>query len=237
MPDFSSFATDADGLPEIFQRIPDTKLTQFFTGLYTLDFERRREVCQTAIAHGDASLKNLIDPSLPRPQTFRVMQEVQYLGARHSNHMSLKLLKQWTAAMKSDKPGARRMAGPANPALIAYADKFETIPATEMRKSLKAYLAERFGLKGENWGGGVWRYSNPERRVGLELDFGGSHGQQLRYGILHPRERVGVSLEIMWGLGIGDWDFIHRENWEVTMGVLGEIYGFFDGVLPGPVAG
>jgi len=231
--DFSALASDADGFPELFQRIPDTSVTQFFTGLYILDFDKRREASQTAIAYGEAYLKSLIDPAIPRPQIPELMREMKSLGASHSNGMPLKLLKQWTGAMKSDKPGARRMSGPAKPALIAYADKFEIMPAAEMRKLLKGDLAERFGLKAEKWGG-AWRYLNPERRVGLEIDFSGSYGQQLRYRILHPHAGVGISLEAMWGIGIGDWDFIHRGNWELTMELLGEIYGFFDGVLPMP---
>ncbi|WP_035603035.1 hypothetical protein [Haloferula sp. BvORR071] len=232
--DFTSLAIDADGLPEIFQRIPETAVTKFFTGLYMLDVERRREVSQAAISYAEAYIQHLIDPALPRPQASPLMPEVKSLGASHSSDrcMSLKLLKQWTGAMKSAKPGARRMSGPVNPALISHADKFETIPATEMRKLLKAHLADRFQLKAERSSGGPWHYLNPGRHAGVAIDFSGSWGQQLRYRILHPRARLGVSLETVWNIGSGDWDFIHRGNWDASLAVLGDIYEFFAQVLP-----
>ena len=186
----------------------------------------------TAIGHANAYLKNLLDPEEnPRPTNDRVMSNVGNLGRSQSRFFeitALKILKNWVGFMKSDKPGARRALGPEgiDPAAIEFADRFELIPATERRRALKALLRAGFGVIASK-GGGVWQLRSAVRAVGIEIDFSGSYGQQLRYEILHPKT-VQMNLESMWGIGVGAWDYIHRGNFDATLELLGTIYSFFD---------
>lgn len=231
-PAYRCFEADSDGFPKILRTIPDTCIMDFFRGLELLPPEQREIVTATAIGHANAYLKNLLNPEEnPRPTNFEVMWNVKNLGrsqCRSYEHLALKLLKNWVGFMKSDKPGARRALGPEgiDPAAIEFADRFELISATEMRKVLKAFLSDRFGLNAKEWGG-VWHYRSPVRSVGIEVDFSGSRGHQLRYQILHPLT-VQMNLELMWGVGVGAWDYIHRGNFDATLELLGTIYSFFD---------
>lgn len=231
-PAYRCFEADSDGFPKILRTIPDTSTMDFFRGLDLLPREQREIVTATSIGHANAYLKNLLNPEEnPRPTHYKVMWNVGNLGRSQSRFFeiaSLKIVKNWVGFMKSDKPGARRALGPEgiDPAAIEFADRFELIPATEMRKALKVFLSERFGLKASQWGG-VWHYRSPVRSVGIEIDFSGSHGHQLRYQILHPKT-VQMNLESMWGIGVGAWDYIHRENFDATLELLGTIYSFFD---------
>jgi len=189
----------------------------------------------TVIEHANAYMSSILNPEEhPRPTNFREIWEVSDLGVRQCRfeHFPLKTLKQWVGAMKSDKPGAKRMLGPEGiiPEAIEFADKFEMIDAAEMRKRLKTYFADTFGMKASKWVDGTWFYRSPERAVGIEIDFSGSYGQQLRYQILHPKPKR-ISLELMWGLGVGNWNYLHQGNFDESMQILGTIYRFFEQAL------
>lgn len=79
----------------------------------------------------------------------------------------------------------------------------------------------------EDHGGGTWWYQSAGRAIALEVDFGGSYGQQLRYQLFNPWIKR-LSLELLWCVGIGDWNFIRRGNLEKSMEALCEVYAFFE---------
>jgi hypothetical protein len=234
-PAYRCFEADTDGLPKLLREIPDRHVADFFRGLDILPEPRRSAMIATVIDHANAYMSNILNPDEhPRPKNYMEMWEVKNLGVMQCRfeQLPLKTLKQWVGAMKTDKPGAKRMLGPGGviPEVIAFADQFEMIDAAEMRKRLKSYFADTFGLKASKWVGGTWHYRSPERAVGIEIDFSGSFGQQLCYGILHPKTRQ-MNLDTMWGLGVGNWNYLHQGNFEESLRILGKIYRFFEQAL------
>lgn len=234
-PAYQCFEPDASGLPKILHDIPDTSVMNFYRGLSLLDDSQRGEVVEIAIAYVNQRIEAILNPTISsRPTRPDPLQDVEDLGTSHSEakDISIKLLKQLVGAMKSAKPGAKRMLGdcPADPGLIEYADTLETIDTGEIRKTLKVFLADQFGLQPQNEGGGIWKYRSDESAVGLEINYGGTWGQQLRYRILYPSAK-GEVLESLWGVGVGDWDYLHRGNFESSIAALGSIYSFFNQVL------
>jgi hypothetical protein len=234
-PAYQCFDPDADGLPKIFHDIPDTSVMDFHRGLTRLDDSQRGKVIKTATSYANQCIEGILVPSNRSwPTKPESLQDVEDLGSTHSElkDISIKLLKQLVGAMKSDHPGAKSMLGdcPVDPDLIKYADSLEPIKAVEMRKRLKCYLGDQFGLVAKNQGSGVWEYRSDGRRVVLEINYGGSWGQQLRYCILHPKAKR-LTLEMLWGIGIGDWDYLHRDNFESSIAALGSIYSFFESLM------
>jgi hypothetical protein len=234
-PAYHCLDADSDGFPKILREIPATSVMDFFRGLDLLPPPQRTAMIATATEHANAYLRNILNPDdHPRPRNHEDMWNIQNLGRANSRfeHHPLKILKQWVGAMKSDKPGAKRMLGPEGvvPEVIAFVDQFEMIDAAEMRKRLKAFLGDEFGLNASKWIDGTWHYRSPERAVGIEIDFSGSYGQQLCYTILHPKTKQ-MNLELMWGLGVGKWNYLHQGNFEESLQILGKIYRFFEQAL------
>jgi hypothetical protein len=228
----SSLVNDKDAFLELLRRLPYTRVMNFLRGLETLNSVSRSTAVEATVKHANQYIESIIDPAgRSRPTNFEEISTTCNLGIQVSGWegFPLKSLKQLVGAMKSTKPGAKRMLGdcPVDPELIRYVDGLETVTAPQMRKEVKAYLGDRFGLLPKNVGYGDWEYSSPERQIRLCLDFGGSWGQQIRYWLSHPLfERL--SIELICGIGIGDWDFIHRGNIQDSMCVLGDIYQMFE---------
>jgi hypothetical protein len=229
---YNCFEPDEDGLPTILHRIPDTSVMNFLRGVKLLQEGNRHNAVSATIAYANSYAENIVSKEIKvftRP--LDITREVSGLGSANADmrHISLKLLRQLVGLMKSDKPGAKRMLSPleVDPDLIQYVDALETITASEMRKELRMRFHERFALEAYCRGAGIWEYRSKNRNAAIEIDFGGALGQQLRYKILHPPTN-GMRLELMWGVGIGSWDYIHRGNWADALDVLSDIFAFFD---------
>ena len=234
-PAYRCFEADTDGLPKLLREIPETHVANFFRGLDVLSEPVRGAMIATLIGHANAYMSNILNPEEnPRPNIYTVMREVSNIGVRqcHFETLPLKILKQWVGAMKSDKPGAKRLIGSEAviPEAIAYADQFEMVGAAEMRKRLKSFFGDTFGLEAKKWVGGTWHYRSPERAVGIEINYSGNFGQQLCYRILHPKAEH-MNLELMWSPGIGNWNYLHQGNFDGSLLILGKIFGFFDQAL------
>ena len=226
------FERDEDGLPTILHRIPDTSVMDFLRGVKLLQEGNRHVAVSATISYANAYAESIVSMGKDGlPARLDVIREVSGFGSASADmrHISLKLLRQLVGLMKSEKPGAKRMLSPleVDPDLIQYVDALETITASEMRKELRMRFYERFALEANCRGAGIWEYRSASRNAAIEVDFGGALGQQLRYQILHPRTN-GMRLELMWGVGIGSWDYIHRENWADALDALCDIFDFFD---------
>lgn len=238
-PAFSMLPCDKDGLPEVLKSLPNTNVLNFFRGLDTLGANDRSAAVGMAINHANRYIDAIIHPSgHARPTDFESIGRIRDLGFRACDPkgISLKLLKQLVGVMRSTKPGAKRMLGdfPVDPDLIHYVDGFETVTAPQMKKELNRYFGDRFGFVPKKLGCGDWLYSSPSREVRLRIDFGGTWGQQLRYYLSHSIvERM--SFELIWGVGVGNWDFIHQRNLQESLKALGDICDFFENLVAGRI--
>ena len=229
-PVYQRFDVDADGLPKILHDIPDTCVMDFFRGLRGRREDERAEVIESVIRHANSYADSLLDSSLPPPCNREHAEDMQSSGRSRADFkdVSIKTINQLVGLMKSKKPGAARMLGDlqVDQELIEFADSLKPIKAAEMRKRLKEFMKDQFGLVARNVFG-VWEYRSPDRAVGLEIDFGGTLGQQLRYRVLH-REGLGLNFELLWGVGAGDWDYIHQDNFDRSMSILGSVFSLFE---------
>ena len=233
---FDRLETDAEGVPSILKRIPDTKVRAYLRGLELLTETQRKNALAVAINHGNQFLNASFFPrEFERPENFEEIQAVSNLGIMNlelKETSALKTLRQLSGAMKSSKPGAKRLLGGIahDRDLIERVDSTGISTAVEIRRELAAKLSGAFGLEAEDYGGGVWRYSSTSEQLGLEVDYGGSMGQQLRYTLVHPQLRQS-SLELMLGIAVGDWNFIHPSNLDDSLEALLSIYDFYRTML------
>ena len=234
IPSYDSLAKDEHGLPLVFEKIPDTSVARFMRGFDNLQGSEKRAVVDQLTQYAQENLQSALMPSrFERPKNFDEIYNITHsIPPRLKGETSLKTLSQLVGMMKSDKPGARRMLGDMkpDPDLIEYMGGLDIVKAVDLRKELKFRFKESFDLTAECRGSGIWLYSSPKRDLGIEVDYGGSWGQQLRYSLVHPLLRR-ASLEIMWGVGVGDWDYIHRDNLEQSISALFEIYSFYETIL------
>jgi hypothetical protein len=131
--------------------------------------------------------------------------------------MSLKLLKMGAGMSRSEHPTMKKqMSGFQMPDdVLRWLDGLTTCKATELRKLVKHAFASRFRFAPKNLGGGNWVYHRPDGSCPfeVEIDYGGTWGQQLRYSVRFGERRPGTALgglifETVLGAGVGDWDFI-----------------------------
>jgi hypothetical protein len=143
--------------------------------------------------------------------------------------MSLKLLKMAAGMSRSDHPAMKRqMNGCRMPKdVLGWIDGLTTCKATELRKLVKRACASRFGFVAENLGGGNWVYHRADGRgqFEIEIDYGGTWGQQLRYSVFLGERRAGtpprgLRFECLLGAGSGDWDFITESTADQDIALL-----------------
>jgi hypothetical protein len=213
-------------------KIPDTLTSRFLEYYRTLETSEADRL-KSALARRGAEwflpsdppplgLREL-DPALER-----CLDATQRLAVEWRFN-SLKLLKMTVGWVRSEHPRAKaEMQHVHIPAeTIRWVEGLTTCKAAELRKLVKLAFHSRFGLKPENDGGGVWRYRHPtnSQPFHVEIDYGGTWGQQLRYGIhienpLLPRRLQGMQYETLLGAGGGDWDFITTGNADQSLALL-----------------
>ena len=220
-PNFEELDKDQDGLPAVFRRIPDTSVKDYLRGLDGLPDEAKQSAIRAATKFAEEFLAATLDPSaFSKPNNLREIRSIGDLGraTRGVRDTPLKTLKQ----LVEDPTSPHQ----AEPGLISYVDQFEVVTAGEIRSEVETVVTQRFGLTVNKLGGGVWLYAAPDGALGLNVDYRGSWGQQLRYTFSH-RLLDRMSLELMWGAGVGDWNFIHSANLVESVDALCEIYAFF----------
>ena len=142
---------------------------------------------------------------------------------------SLKILKMAAGMARSEHPAMKnQMAGfEMSEEVLKWIDGFTSCKAADLRKRVKPAFASRFGLTPENRGGGDWRY----RRAGetesfaVEIGYGGTWGQQLRYSVYLKERRPGdlpghLRFDTLMGAGVGHWDFITESTADQDIALL-----------------
>lgn len=142
---------------------------------------------------------------------------------------SLKLLKMTAGMCRSEHPVMKRqMTGFKMPEdLLQQLDKVTTCKAATLRKLVKQAFSSRFEFTAENLGGGNWVYhrADDDNSFAVEIDYGGSWGQQLRYSVSLKKRRAGeppdqLQFESLFGAGLGDWDFITEARADQDVALL-----------------
>ena len=222
---------ERNGFP-LFSLTPDTCVWRFLHYYRTLDPATAARLKLALAGRGAAwfvppntqSLgSQTSDPTLERchAATQRLYAEWKF--------NSLKLLKMTVGWVRSEHPRAKAAMQHVHvpEEVVQWIEGLTTCKAPELRKLVKLALQARFGLKPENSGGGVWLYKHPanSQPFSVEIDYGGTWGQQLRYEIQIddaqlPLRFRGVRYESLLGVGGGDWDFITTGNADQTVALL-----------------
>jgi hypothetical protein len=188
-----------------------------------------------------------------RPLTFREEQDAAFNALRAGigrvrdfRLESLKMLKMAVGLSQSDDPRAKAQMKHVviPPDIIEWVNGLTTCKATTMRKLVKVALKSRFGLKSGNEGGGEWAYRDPggQGKLEVQIDYGGTWGQQLRYTVsLHEPSMApspppsffpylsipgwvrGLNYERILGVGSGDWDFMTEGNADQSIALLTDL--------------
>ena len=224
-------AEERDGFGRL-SVIPDTQVWRFLHYYRTLDAAEAVRLKVALALRGAArfvpSDAQVYRSQPPDPALGRCNDATQRLGTEWKFN-SLKLLKMTAGWVRSKHPRAkaemRHVHVPDE--IIQWIEGMDTCKAPELRKLVKLALHSRFGLKAENNGGGVWIYKHPanSQPFSVEIDYGGTWGQQLRYEIhiespLVSRSVRGVRYESLMGIGGGDWDFITTGNADQSIAAL-----------------
>lgn len=153
--------------------------------------------------------------------------------------MSLKLLKMAVGYCRSEHPRvkAQLQAFQMPEEVVKWVDGFSTCKAPELRRLVKAAFQSRFGLRPEKQGGGVWLYRRPEASspFEVEIDYGGTWGQQLRYWVHVHEPRLNTTFkrltyESLLGAGVGDWDFITEAGADQAVALLTDLVAEVAGI-------
>lgn len=212
-------------------RIPDTLTARFLEHYRTLDSSEATRLKAALAVHGagwfappEARLSlRTIDPALER--CHKVTQSL----CADWKFNSLKLLKMTIGWVRSEHPRAKaEMKNVHVPdEIIRWVEGLTTCKAPELRKLVKLAFQSRFGLKPKDCGGSVWVYKHPvnSQPFSVEIDYGGTWGQQLRYeihidGLTIPRGLQGTRYESLMGVSGGDWDFITTGNADQSVALL-----------------
>lgn len=215
-------------------RIPDTHLWKFLAHYRRLT-PQDAAVLKRALAKHRAR-QFLQDPNAPQlneeeDAAFRNLQQGMALLSEWK-WISIKLLKMHAGSCQSPHAWVRAQVRGFEmpPEILSWINSLTTCKAATMRKLVKVAFGSRFGLEPENEGGGVWVYRDPDRqmRFEVEIDYGGTWGQQLRYQVrlVRPADgkiRLAANYEILLGMGIGDWDFITEGNADQSIALLTDL--------------
>ena len=113
--------------------------------------------------------------------------------------------------------------------LLERAAAIEPTSSSEIRKKLKARLADSFGARGESLGAGNWKYAAAANGVKFEIgiDYGG-RSDQLRYGVSFTAldgamKAHDLVYERLVGVGLGKWDFVTATNLDASLDLLCEL--------------
>jgi hypothetical protein len=213
--------------------IPDTRVRKFLHCFRALDADESRHVrgaLSKDAAAGYCGTRSPATDLLEEEAGALARLRNAASGLPEFRFLSLKILKMWAGAQQSENPGMKaQMKGNELPEdVVAWVSTLTTAKATELRKLAKSVFLSRFGLRPEKWDGGVWRYRKDGGAFEIELDFGGSWGQQMRYTVLvnDPASPYGskrLTFEGLLGIGAGDWDFISAQDAERSVVVLADL--------------
>lgn len=107
------------------------------------------------------------------------------------------------------------------------ASSIQSVKAPELRKRVKAALLPLGYYRKERLGDDIYWCRQEEVEFFVDVDYGG-RGAQLRYSVARP-EFKGVHplsqfrFERAMGFGLGDWDFIVRENVDEAFALFAEL--------------
>ena len=118
---------------------------------------------------------------------------------------------------KSKSPHVAAEFATTPPEVLARADQIAPVTAGGLRNLVKTAVADRFGAKPENVGGGDWLYRGTCHGVAflLSIDYGGR--DQFRYEVSYTEPATGIqaqrlNYERILGCGGTGWDFITADN-------------------------
>lgn len=124
-------------------------------------------------------------------------------------------LKSLTSTAGAQKAGVNGCENILSPQTLEWALSLKGAKANDLRKLVKYALTERFGLRPEKHGGGIWFYRNTMNDLQFEVcvNYSGSMNSQLRCDInIRDQKRSLVferlSFEQLMGLSFSSWDFI-----------------------------
>ena len=182
------------GFPRL-SRVPDTSVRRFLHYFHSLSKDDS-ETLKCAIAKRSLGLIDLGPQtiSLTDSESLAIERQIRTLAQIGDWHFTpLKDLKMTAGMVRSEHPNVRRqMNGFDMPEdVLRWLDGQTTCKATELRKLVMRAFASRFGLTAENRGGGVWVYhrAGSADSFAVEILYGGSWGQQLRYSVYLRRRR------------------------------------------------
>ncbi len=106
------------------------------------------------------------------------------------------------------------------------------IKPVALRKLVNAVFAKLFAPEARSIGGGFWQYQGTlgDSRLKVHIDYS-QRIEQLRYSVnLHDPSRSiafpHLTLELIWGIGCGGWNYLTEENATRSVELLGELVAY-----------
>ena len=227
-----AFEQEERGAFDRLARIPDTHVRRFLHAYRQLAPEETERV-KSALATRAAKRLYPDDITVTSAETdaLETLRE-QVIRESDWQFIPLKTLKMSAGFCQSKHPKVQaQLQGYQMPErVLGWVNGLTTCKAAELRKLVKFSFQRRFGLKAENEGGGVWAYRRAEGNgpFEVEIDYGGTWGQQLRYWVHVNEPRFGgwvrrVNYESLIGVGVGDWDFITEGQADQCIALLTDL--------------
>jgi len=141
-------------------------------------------------------------------------------------------LKSLTNAAGAQKAGVQGCESILTPEALEWALRLKCAKANDLRKLVKYALTQRFGLRPEKHGGGIWHYRNTQTQPQLEVCINyASMSSQLRCEVNMRDEKRGLrfersSFEHLMGLSFSDWDFIHENEADQKIALLADLIDY-----------
>lgn len=221
------------------RRIPSTFTWRAVDYVSSLGDPERQRLFETLARRGLVRLFTALPPPPDDPDDRAFRDGV--LRRSGPEYYDARMLRAILGDLRSSRPSPELLQTP--PEVIRRAASITPTSAAEIRKSMKAVLAERFGATPHNETGGVWHYRGGRsagREFRLSVDYGG-RSDQLRYDISYDDERSGIrarrlTYEGLLGFGLGQWDFVTAGNLNESIALLCELVeemvGLPDRLLP-----
>jgi hypothetical protein len=219
----------ASGYP-LVRRIPSTYTWKIMDYVSTLEPAERDALFTAFAGNGVFLLRPNLDRALHayaagHPAYRRFVEAMPRIS--DWKYVGVRMLRGILGDLRSSSPSPEFAAVPAE--LIQRAETIRPITAAAIRREIKRLFGQRFAARGENRGGGTWRYAGEFRGQAFQVDIDyGSRSDQLCYGLslddpanaLRARR---LTYEGLIGLGHGQWDFVHADNLGESVNLLADL--------------